>query len=117
LQASLAHSISGELPVLSFASVFDASALASGGLRETSFFSGKIGSIGAASLIGFSRSKSPFSAHPARARATTGSTANSHFIFARLHGSGAHILPHHARDAGGKRNGLKMKVAHLLISK
>ena len=28
----------------------------------------------------------------------------------------ADILPHHARDAGGKRNGLKRKVADLLIS-
>jgi hypothetical protein len=27
----------------------------------------------------------------------------------------AHILPHHALDAGGKRNRLKMKVADLLI--
>jgi hypothetical protein len=28
----------------------------------------------------------------------------------------AHTLPHHARDAGGKRNRLKRKVADLLIS-
>ena len=115
LQASLAHSISDEPLVLSFASVLDASALASWDLRETGFVEGKIGSIGTASLIGFSRSKFPLSAHPARARAR--STANSHFIFAPGHtGSGTHILPHHARDAGGKRNRLKRKVADLLIS-
>jgi hypothetical protein len=42
-------------------------------------------------LIGFSWLKFPFSAHPTRARAR--STANSHFIFALLHGSGAHIPP------------------------
>ena len=79
LQASLTHSISDELFVLSFASVLDASALASEDLRGTGFVGGKIGSIGTASLIGFSRSKFPLSAHPAR---TIRSTANSHFIFA-----------------------------------
>ena len=115
LQASLTHSISDELFVLLFASVLDASALASENSRGTDFVGGKIGSIGTASLIGFSRSKFPFSAHPATARARARSTANSHFIFA-FHGSGAHILPHHALEAGGKRNGLKRKVADLLIS-
>ena len=114
LQASLTHSISDELFVLSFAPVLDASALASGDLRAIGFVGGKIGSIGTASLIGFSRSKFPLSAHPARARAR--STANSHFIFAVHHEGRAHILPHHALDAGGKRNGLKRKVADLLIS-
>ena len=59
LQASLTHSISDELLVLSFASVLDASALASWDLRGTGFVGGKIGSIGTASLIGFSRSKIP----------------------------------------------------------
>jgi hypothetical protein len=98
LQASLTHFISDELFVPSFASVLDASALASE--DGTDFVGSKIGSVGTASLIGFSRSKFPFSAHPARARAR--SKANSHFIFAPLHGSGAHILPHHAPDAGGK---------------
>jgi hypothetical protein len=89
LQASLAHSISDELLVLSFASVLDASALASWDLRGTGFVGGKIGSIGTASLIGFSWSKFPLSAHPARARAR--STANSHFIFAPGHaGSGTY---------------------------
>jgi hypothetical protein len=114
LQASLTHSISDELFVLSFAPVLDASALASGGLRAIGFVGGKIGSIGTASLIGFSRSKFPLSAHPARARAR--SKANSHFIFAAHHEGRAQILPHHALDAGGKRNGLKRKVADLLIS-
>ena len=89
LQASLAHSISDELLVLSFASVLDASARASWDLRGTGFVGGKIGSIGTASLIGFSRSKFPLSAHPARARAR--STANGHFIFAPGHaGSGTY---------------------------
>jgi hypothetical protein len=78
LQASLTHSISDELFVLSFVSVLDASALASEDLRGTNFVGGKIGSVGTASLIGFSRLKFPFSAHPARARAR--STANSLFI-------------------------------------
>jgi hypothetical protein len=80
LQASLAHSISDELFMLSFVSVLDASALASEGLRGSGFVAGKIGSIGTLSLIGFSRSKFPLSAHPARARARR--TANSPFIFA-----------------------------------
>jgi len=115
LQASLTHSSSEELFMLSFASVLDASTLASEDLGGTGFVGDKIGSVDTASLIGFSRSKSPFSAHPPRARAR--STANSHFIFARLRVSGAHILPHHALDSGGKRNGLKRKVADLLISK
>jgi hypothetical protein len=115
LQASLAHSISDELLMLSFVSVLDASALASEGLRGSGFVAGKIGSIGTLSLIGFSRSKFPLSAHPARARAR--STANSPFIFAPpFMQVQAHILPHHALDAGGKRNRLKMKVADLLIS-
>ncbi len=88
LQASLTHSISDDLVVFSFASALDASTLASGDLRGTGFVGGKIGSIGTASLIGFSRSKFPLSAHPAR---TIRSTANSHFIFAPRHaGSGKH---------------------------
>ena len=45
LQASLTHSISDELFVLSFASVLDASALASGDLRAIGFVGGKIGSV------------------------------------------------------------------------
>ena len=113
LQASLAHSISDESFVLSCVTVLDASALASEGLRGSGFVAGKIGSIGTLSLIGFSRSKFPLSAHPARARAR--STANSPFIFAPVMQVQAHILPHHALDAGGKRNRLKMKVADLLI--
>jgi hypothetical protein len=104
LQASLTHSISDELFVRSFAYVLDASALASRGLRGTGFVGGKIGSIGTASLIGFSRSKFPLSAHPARAKAR--STVNSHFIFASVMQGQAHIVPHHAPDDGGKRNGL-----------
>ena len=44
LQDSLTHSISDELFVLSFASVLDASALASGDLRAIGFVGGKIGS-------------------------------------------------------------------------
>jgi hypothetical protein len=75
---------------------------------------GKIGSAGTASLIGFSRSKFPLSAHPASARAK--SPANSPFIFAPVMQVQAHILPHHALDAGGKRNGLKRKVSDPLIS-
>jgi hypothetical protein len=89
LQASLAQSISDELFVLTFVFALDASALASEGSRVTGFGGGKIGSVATASLIGFSRSKFPLSAHPARARAR--STANSPFIFAPRHaGSGTH---------------------------
>ena len=88
LQASLAQSISDELFVPSFASV-DASALAGGDLRGTGFAAGKIGSVGTASFIGFSRSKIPHSAHPARAKAR--STVTSLFIFAAPHArSGTH---------------------------
>ena len=79
LQASLAQSISDELFVRSFASVLDASALAGGDLRGTGFVAGKIGSVGIASLTGFSRSNIPLFAHPARAKARN--TANTHFIF------------------------------------
>jgi hypothetical protein len=101
LQASLTHSNSDELFVLLFASVLDASTLASGDLRGTGSVWGKIGSLGTASLIGFSRSKFPLSAQPARGSAR--STANSHFIFAPGHaGSQAYILQHHALNAGGK---------------
>ena len=53
LQASLTHSISDELFVLSFAPVLDASALASGDLRAIGFVGGKIGSIGTAKLDRF----------------------------------------------------------------
>ena len=70
LQASLTHLISDELFVLSFVSVLDASTLARGDLPATGFVGGKIGSNGTASVIGFSRSKFPLSAHPARARAS-----------------------------------------------
>ena len=78
MQASLTHSINDELFALSFACVLDAPTLAITGLRATDFVAGEIGSIGAASLIGFSRSKFPLSAHAARARASD--KANSHFI-------------------------------------
>ena len=79
LQASLAHS-SNELFPLSLASAleFAASALATNDLRGTDFVRDKMCPVGAASLIGFSRSKFPFSAHPARARAR--GRASSHFI-------------------------------------
>jgi hypothetical protein len=89
LQASLKHSISDELFALSFAPALAASTLVGEDLRGIGFVGGKIGSTGTASAIGFSRSKFPLSAHPARARART--TANSHFIFAHRHaGSGTH---------------------------
>ena len=114
LQASLMHSISDEYFVLSFAFVLDASAFSSADLRRIGFVGGKIGSIGAASLIGFSRSKFRLSPHPARARAR--SIANSHFIFDPRHaGSGTHSAQD-ALDAGGKKNGLKRRVADVLIS-
>ena len=79
LQASLAHS-SNELFPLSLASAleFAASAMATNDLRGTDFVRDKMCPVGAASLIGFSRSKFPFSAHPARARAR--GRASSHFI-------------------------------------
>jgi hypothetical protein len=103
LQASLAQSISDELFMLSFVSVLDASTLVSEDLLGTGFVGGKIGSIDTASVVGFSRSKFPLSAHPARARARARSTANCHFIFCAPFMVGqAHILPHHALDAGGK---------------
>jgi hypothetical protein len=90
LQASLTHSISDELFLLSFTSVLDAWALVSSDLRGTGPVGDKIGSAGIASLIGFSRSKLLLSAHPARARAR--STANSHFIFAPRHAGSGHTF-------------------------
>jgi len=113
LQASLMHSISDEFFVLSFAFVLDASAFSSADLRRIGFVGGKIGSIGAASLIGFSRSKFRLSAHPARAKAR--SIANSHFIFAPRHAGSCTHSAQDALDAGGKKNGLKRRVADLLI--
>ena len=80
MQASLPHSISDERFVFPFASDLDASARASADLRGTGFADGKIGSVGTATLIGFSRSKLSPHAHPARESAR--STANNHFIFA-----------------------------------
>src|SRR5262245_10061363 len=79
LQASLAHSISDDLFMRSFASVLNASTLAGADLCGTGFVGGKTGSVATASLIGSSRSKYPLSAHPARARAA--SKTNSQFIF------------------------------------
>jgi hypothetical protein len=38
------------------------------------------------------------------------------FLLPVMQGSGARILPHRARNAGGKINGLKRKVADVLIS-
>ena len=115
LQASLAHSISDDLSMRSFASVLDASTLAGVDLCVTGFVGGKTGSVATASLIGSSRSKYPLCAHPARARAA--SKTNSQFIFfCSRHAGRTHILPHHALDAGGKRNGLTSKVADQLIS-
>jgi len=113
LQASLTHSISDELFVLSFVAALDAPALGSGDLGGTEVDGGKIGSMGTASLIGFSNSKFPLAAHAVRAKAR--STANSHFIFAPLMRGQIHILPHHGLDTGGKRNGFKRKVAGRLI--
>src|SRR5262245_25296709 len=81
LQASLTHSIKDEVFAPSFASGFDASALAGISLARTGLVGGKICSVGATSLIGFS-STFPQSAHPARARAR--GAANSHFIFAPM---------------------------------
>jgi len=108
------HSISDEYFVLSFAFVLDASTFSSADLRRIGFVGGNIGSIGAASLIGFSRSKFRLSPHPARARAR--SIANSHFIFDPRHaGSGTHSAQD-ALDAGGKKSGLKRRVADVLIS-
>ena len=100
--------------MFSFASVLDAWALVSGGSRGVCIAAGEIGSIVAASLTGFSQSKFLFSAHPARARAS--STANRHFIFALRRAGQTHILPHHVFDGGGKRNEVERKVADLLIS-
>jgi len=91
LQASLPHSISDERFVFSFASDLDASARASADLRRTGFADGKIGSVGTATLIGFSRSKLSPHAHPARESAR--STANNHFIFAPVMQGEARILP------------------------
>ena len=83
LQASLPHSISDERFVLSIGSVLDASALDSADLRRIGFAEGKIGSVGAATLIGFSRSKLSPHAHPATESAR--STVNNHFIFDARH--------------------------------
>jgi len=77
LQASLTHSSKYD----SFAaSGLDAAAFAVRALGWTGFVGGKTCSVGATSATGFSRSKHPLSAHPARARAR--SVANTHFIFA-----------------------------------
>ena len=73
LQASLTHPISGAL-----LSVLDASALASEDLARTGLAGATIGSTGPACLTGFSRSKLPVSAHPART--TARSAANGQFI-------------------------------------
>ena len=105
LQASLTHSNNDELLVLSFACVLDASAPAAADLRGTGFVGAEICSIGATSLIGFSRSKFMLSAHPARARAR--SAANSHFIFAHWHAASGTQAPQYARAAGGKGMNLR----------
>jgi len=77
LQASLTHSSNDD----SFAaSGLDAAAFAVRAFGRTGFVGGKICSVGVTSATGFSRSKHPVSAHPARARAR--SVANTHFIFA-----------------------------------
>src|SRR5580765_7484486 len=112
LQALLAHSINDELFLLSLASVLElaASALARNDLRGTDFVRDKTCPVGTVSLIGFSRSKFPLSAHPARARAR--SVAISHLIFAPM----MHFQerqPHHAPAAGAKGMNLKRR---LLIS-
>src|SRR5215471_20245400 len=77
LQASLTHSINDDCFA---ASGLDASAFAVGALGRTGFGGGKICSVGATSATGFSRSKLPLSAHPARARAR--SVTRTHFIVA-----------------------------------
>lgn len=109
------HSINDELSVLSFASVLDASldasALAARDFRESGFTGGKTCSVGATSVIGFSRSKCPLPAHPARAKAS--SVAGSCFIFAPVMGGpGTHQL-HHALAVGS--NGMNLR-GGLLIS-
>jgi hypothetical protein len=80
LQASLTHPISGEL--FSLISVLDASALASEDLGVTDLVGVTTGSTGPVSLTGFSRSKFPVSAHPART--TTRSAANGQRILLPL---------------------------------
>jgi hypothetical protein len=113
LQASLPHSINDDLFLLSLTSALElaASALARNDLRGTDFVRDKTCPVGTASLIGFSRSKFPLSAHPARARAR--SVANSHLIFApMMHFQGTR-QPHHAPAAGAKGMNLKRR---LLIS-
>jgi hypothetical protein len=96
LQASLTHSSSDD----SFAaSGLGAAAFAVRPLGRTGFVGGKICSVGATSATGFSRSKLPLSAHPARARAR--SVANTHFIFAPIMQCQTHPL-HHATAAGDR---------------
>src|SRR5262245_55111343 len=96
LQASLTHSINDD----SFAaSGLDASAFAVGALGRTGFGGGKICSVGFASSTGFSRSKIPLSAHPARVRAR--SVARTHFIVAPICSCQTHPL-HHATTGGEK---------------
>src|SRR6516164_3872976 len=95
LQASLTHSSNDD----SFAaSGLDATAFAVRALGRTGFVGGN-SSVGATSATGFSRSKLPLSAHPARARAR--STANTHFIFAPTMQAQTHPR-HHATAAGEK---------------
>jgi hypothetical protein len=81
LQALLTHSINDDCFV---ASGLDAAAFAATGLGRTGLVGGKICSVGATSCsTGFSRSKLPLSAHPARARAR--SVADTHCIFCSYH--------------------------------
>ncbi|MGC1746017.1 MAG: hypothetical protein WA754_26160 [Pseudolabrys sp.] len=115
LQASLTHSMSDALFALSFVSAFNALALAVQGSRGIGFVGDLFGSVGTASCIGFSFSKFPLSTHPTRPRARSAANAIS-FLLPVMQGSGARILPHRARNAGGKINGLKRKVADVLIS-
>jgi hypothetical protein len=107
LQASLTHSINDDSFV---ASGLDASAFAAKDLGRTGFVGGKICSVGATRATGFSRSKFPTSAHPARARAR--SVANTRFIFAPFMQCQTYPL-HHALAAGAEGMNLR---GRLLVS-
>jgi hypothetical protein len=115
LQASLTHSMSDALFALSFVSAFNALALAVQGSRGIGFVGDLFDSVGTASCIGFffRNFRSP---HIRRDREQEAQRMAISFLLPVMQGSGARILPHRARNAGGKINGLKRKVADVLIS-
>src|SRR6188474_493922 len=95
--------------MLSFTSVLDASALATKDLSGIDLVCDKTRPVGAASLLGSSRSKLLLFAHPARPRAK--SAAKNHFMFTPvMRGVGN---THHLLSAGTRRSETNKKVSDL----